>query len=82
MNNLIPNGSKITTKSGNLEGITKGICIRGLENNISVEYHVGMFRNGEYVSVWLFDFEIQLKKDNSSPAGFHKTSNHHKVIEQ
>lgn len=47
MNNIIPNGTRVITKSGDIEGITKGVVIRGI-NNGSIEYHIGYFSHGDY----------------------------------
>ena len=71
MKNIIPNGSRVVSLSGKVEGITKGVVIRGVDNN-SVEYHIGYFANGEYKEIWLYDFELKLKVDNSRPPGFHQ----------
>jgi len=69
INNIIPNGSKITTKIGNIDAIVIGICVRG-ENNEHIEYQISRFANGDYKSEWVQSFEIDLKIDTSKPAGF------------
>ena len=74
MKNIIPNGTKIISLSGKVEGITKGVVIRGVDNN-SIEYHIGYFANGDYKEIWLYDFELKIKEDNSQPAGFRQSNN-------
>lgn len=46
MNNIIPNGSKVIFKSGGMEAMITGVCVRG-EQNQSIEYEVSCFINGE-----------------------------------
>jgi hypothetical protein len=73
MNNIIQNGTRVISKCGAIEGITKGVVIRGVSNN-SIEYHIGYFANGDYKEIWLFDFELDIKIDNSEPVGFAKST--------
>ncbi|MDB0600714.1 hypothetical protein PL373_06055 [Tenacibaculum maritimum] len=74
LNNVLPVGSRIETKIGNIDAIVIGICIRGLKNE-SVEYQVSYFLNGENKTPWLHSYEIDLKIDNSKQAGFSITNN-------
>lgn len=69
INNIIPNGSTVTTKIGKIDAMVIGVCVRG-ERNEHIEYHISRFANGEYKSEWLQSYEIELKIDNSKPAGF------------
>lgn len=73
MNNIIPNGRKVVFKSGGIEAIVTGVCVRG-EQNQSIEYNVSFFCNGERKSIWIHSFEIEPKVDNSKPMGFHSYS--------
>ena len=70
MKNIIPNGTKVVTAEGKLPGRTIGICIRGQEPNVSIEYHVALWVNGERKSPWLYDYEIEVSQTQSKPAGF------------
>jgi hypothetical protein len=69
MDDIIPNGSKVKFKSGGIEGLTTGVCIRG-EQNQAMEYEISYFINGEHNTKWVHAFEIEVKIDNSKPPGF------------
>ncbi len=77
LNKIIPNGTIVLTKNGDLKAIVTGICIRGL-NNESIEYQIAYTLNGERKKPWVYSFEIKVKVDNSKPVGF--TANNQKNI--
>lgn len=69
INNIIPNGSKVITKIGNIEALVIGVCVRG-ESNEHIEYNISRYFNGEHKTEWLQSYEIKIKQDTSSPVGF------------
>lgn len=73
MNNIIPNGSKVVFKGSNVEAMIIGVCVRG-ENNLSIEYEVACFMNGERKTWWIHNFEVEPKQDNK-PIGFRSNNN-------
>ena len=60
--NIIPNGTNVLTRIGDLEAIVIGICIRGKKNE-SIEYQISYTLNGERKSPWVYSFEIYVKID-------------------
>jgi len=74
LNNILPPGTEVTTRIGNVKGIVLGICVRG-ENLDSVEYHIGTFVNGEHKTYWLYDFEFKKEEKNNNPVGFMRHQN-------
>lgn len=79
INNIIPNGSTVITKIGNIEAIVIGVCVRGKMNE-HIEYNISRFANGDLKTEWVQSFEIDLKIDTSSPVGF--TRNNQNLIEK
>jgi len=79
INNIIPNGSTVITKMGKIEAIVIGVCVRG-EMNDHIEYNLSRFANGENKIEWVQSFEIEMKQDNSAPAGF--INNNQKLIKE
>ncbi len=59
-NHIIPNGTRVLTRNGDLEAIVIGICARG-EKNESVEYQISYILNGERKSPWVYSYEIEVK---------------------
>jgi hypothetical protein len=74
MNNIIPNGTTVKFKNGEIESTIIGVCVRG-EQNQCIEYNVSYFYNGERKTDWVNSFEISIKQDNSKPMGFSKSIN-------
>ena len=67
--NLIPCGTIVITKIAKIEGIVTSVSVEG-KNNDTFMYRVGYFCNQEYKAIWVNEFEINVKEDNSKPMGF------------
>ena len=79
LDHVIPNGTKVRTVIGNIEGITVGIMIEGKHiETATIAYKVNYFLNGSLQREWLEAYEIEVVKDNRQPAGF--TSNSQKLL--
>jgi hypothetical protein len=79
IDNIIPNGSIVITKIGNIEAMVIGVCVRGKRNE-HIEYHISRFANGDCKTEWVQCFEVDLKIDNSSPAGFVRPKNNQQLL--
>lgn len=74
MRDIIPNGTLVKTKVGDIKAYVIAVCVRGKDNGW-IEYQVSYFQNGQLERKWLEDFEIEIIKENSKPIGFARTSN-------
>jgi len=63
---VLPQGTKIKTKVGGVEGMVTGVSIRGS----SVYYDVTYFAGGLHKNTWMYGFEIEPLVDK--PAGFNR----------
>lgn len=73
LDQIIPNGTTVKTKIGNIDALIVGVEIHGIPPNLSISYRISYFIHGERKTPWVESYEIEVKKP-AQQAGFRTTN--------
>lgn len=69
MTGFIKNGETVEIKGSGVRGTVIGVCIRGVEPGVSIEYHVQWLAGGTLHNSWLFSHTVERYVETKKQAG-------------
>lgn len=69
MADFIKNGTEVEILNSGVRGIVVGVCIRGIEPNLTFEYNVVYIISGQAHNEWLYSYLVKPHIDTTRKAG-------------
>lgn len=63
------NGSKVEILESNVIATVIGVCIRGIEPNIAIEYHVQWMAGATIYDHWVYSYQVKEYVNTKQKAG-------------